>query len=55
MTDSNTSRGKALKRLSPKRLLIIRDAQSSRHSQKYVLVEGGLAYASNPIVNASRR
>jgi hypothetical protein len=32
-----------LKRLSTKRLLIARDARSSKHSQGYVLVEDGLA------------
>ncbi|MGO9750861.1 MAG: hypothetical protein ACLP8S_30900 [Solirubrobacteraceae bacterium] len=39
--------GLPLKRLSPWCLLIPRDAESSKHSQRYVLVEGGLAYATN--------
>jgi hypothetical protein len=28
-------------------LLIARGAQASKHSQRYVVVEGGLAYAKN--------
>jgi hypothetical protein len=36
-----------LKQPSPRCLLIARDAQSSKHSQRYGLVEGGLAYATN--------
>ncbi len=35
------------KRLSPTCVLIARDAQSSKHSHRCVLVEGGLAYATN--------
>ena len=33
-----------LKRLSTNRLLIARDARSSKHSERYVLVEGGFAF-----------
>jgi hypothetical protein len=41
------SRFAPLKRLSTKRLLIARNAQASKHSRRYVLVEGRLAYAKN--------
>ncbi len=41
------SRFATLKRLSTKRLLITRNAQASKHSRTYVLVEGRLAYAKN--------
>ncbi len=37
-----------LKRLSTKRLLIVRYAQSSKHSQRYVLVEAGLPMPRTP-------
>ncbi|MGO9789773.1 MAG: hypothetical protein ACLP8S_09845 [Solirubrobacteraceae bacterium] len=37
------------KRLSHKRLLIARDAQSSKHSQRYALVESGLAYTTDAV------
>jgi hypothetical protein len=33
-----------LKERSTKRLLIARDARSSKHSERYVLVDGGLAH-----------
>ncbi len=37
----------APKRLSPRCLLIARVAQASKHSQRYVVVKRGLAYATN--------
>ncbi len=36
-----------LKQPSPRRLLIARDEQEVKHSQRYVLVEGKLAHATN--------
>ncbi len=50
-TESRRSSGRrdplCLKRLSTKRLLIARDGESSKQSQRCVFVEGGLAQATS--------
>ncbi len=43
LTDPAGKTTALLKQQSPRCLLIARDAQSSKHSQSYVLVEGGVA------------
>ncbi len=57
LTERQGTTAMPLMESSPKCLLIDRDAQPSKHSRRYGLVEGGVVYATNATAatEASRR